>query len=137
MSIAANLKREMARHDYTTSRLSELSGVSKANLGKYLAGTVKPAQDVVERLAAAIGCGAQDIMTEPKRKTTKGVNVSVEYAAGVLGIGTQTLRIMLQKQMEPFSRFGIAIPGRTGKYRYLINKRDFEEYTGITVNETG
>lgn len=127
MSIAASINRMMICHDMTVSRLSELSGVSKTNLDKYLTGRYKPAQDVLERIANAFGCDANDLDKPDEVKTLrKPGNITVAYAAERLGIPTQTLRVALQQGLYPF---GVAIKMR-GRYTYQITPNLFEEYIG-------
>lgn len=127
MSISTNLRREMISHDLTTAQLSELSGVSKANLNKYLDGKYKPAQNVLERLASAIGCEVDDLSKPDEVKTLrKPGNITVAYAAQQLGIPTQTLRVALQQGLYPF---GVAIK-MSGRYTYQITPSLFEEYIG-------
>lgn len=126
MSISTNLRREMISHDITTAQLSKLSGVSKANLNKYLDGRIKPAQNVLERIANALGCNADELNDDNIKVQRKNGNITIAYAAKQLGIPAQTLRIALQQGLYPF---GVAIR-MSGRYTYQITPSLFEQYIG-------
>lgn len=124
MSIATNLKREMICRDINAAKLSERSGVSKSNITKYLEGKYKPAGDILERLAAGLGCEVSDLLKSTTKLFKKKENVSVSAAALMLGVNPQTLRICLQRGMYDF---GIAIK-KSGRYVYDINAAKLYEY---------
>ena len=132
MSIATNLKSLMVSHDLTTAQLSELSGVSKGSLTIYLKGHTKPAPEILERLAAALGCSPEDL-DKPKAVRQRGCNVPVVVAAQVMGKPAQWLRIMLQQGRLPFG-FAEKNAGST-VYNYYINQADFEAYIGRPLTE--
>lgn len=131
MSIATNLRRELIRHDVTVAVLSERTGVSKASINKYLAGDVKPAQEVLTRLADGLGITADelDAKREPRMK---GANVGVETAAQLMGKSPQWVRLMLQKYPDKLP-IGSAVKLNGNRYTYYISPELFRQYTGITV----
>lgn len=131
MSIATNLRRELIRHDVTVAALSERTGVSKASINKYLAGDVKPAQEVLTRLADGLGitAGELDVKREPRMK---GANVGVETAAQLMGKSPQWVRLMLQKYPDKLP-IGSAVKLNGNRYTYYISPELFRQYTGITV----
>ena len=130
MSVSTNIKREMARHDISTAELSERSGVSKGNITKYLAGHITPADEIIERLACALGCRVEDLCKPKEPPVMRGNNVPVETAARVMGKSTQWLRVMLQQGRLPF---GSASRLTGNKYTYYIDAHQFEMYTGVCV----
>ena len=131
MSVATNLRRELIRHDMTVAVFSERTGVSKASINKYLAGDVKPAQEILTRLADGLGItvGELYIKREPK---SKGANISVETAAKLMGKSAQWVRIMLQTHPEMLP-IGSAVKLNGNRYTYYISPELFRQYTGITV----
>lgn len=131
MSVATNLRRELIRHDMTVAVFSERTGVSKASINKYLAGDVKPAPEILERLAGGLGITADelDIKREPRMK---GANISVETAAKLMGKSAQWVRIMLQTHPEMLP-IGSAVKLNGNRYTYYISPELFRQYTGIAV----
>lgn len=126
MSVATNLRRLMIAHDLTPAQLAERSGVSKANIGKYLDGRIKPASEVLTKLSAGLGCAVEELERVREKKTLRRPgNMTTEAAAERLGIPVQTLRIALQRGMYPF---GVAILGKGGRYSYQITPERFEAY---------
>lgn len=134
MSIATNLRRELIRHDVTVAVLSERTGVSKASINKYLAGDVKPAQEVLTRLADGLGITADELDTK-REPRMKGANISVETAAKLMGKSAQWVRIMLQTHPEMLP-IGSAVKLNGNRYTYYISPELFRQYTGITVGGT-
>lgn len=132
MSIATNLKQQMIAHDLTTAQLSEMSGVSKGSLSIYLKGHTKPAEEVLERLAAALNCTPKDL-DKPRQIRQRGKNVPVETAARIMGKEPQGIRLMLQRGKLPFG-YAVKNEGST-KFNYYINQADFEDYIGCTLEE--
>lgn len=131
MSIATNLKREMTSRDVSVARLSELSGVSKANLSKYLSGDVKPAHEVLTRLADGLGIAVDELDTK-REPRMKGANISVETAARLMGKSAQWVRLMLQRCPEKLP-IGSAEKLNGNRYTYYISPELFRQYTGIAV----
>lgn len=131
MSIATNLRRELIRHDMTVAVLSERTGVSKASINKYLAGDVKPAEEVLARLADGLGITADelDIKREPK---SKGTNVKPETAAKLMGKSAQWVRVMLQTKPDKLP-IGCAVKLNGNRYNYYISPQLLSDYTGITL----
>ncbi len=134
MSIATNLKREMISHDVTVAALSERTGVSKASINKYLSGDVKPAHEVLARLADGLGIAAEELDTKREPKS-KGANISVETAARLMGKSAQWVRIMLQNHPDMLP-IGSAVKLNGNRYTYYISPELFRQYTGITVGGT-
>lgn len=124
MSIATNLRREMICRDINVATLAERSGVSKANISKYLEGKYKPVGEILERLAAGLGCGVADLERNTEKLFKKKENVSVTAAAMMLGINAQTLRVCLQKGIYDF---GVATK-KSGRFVYDINAAKLYEY---------
>ena len=62
------------------------------------------------------------------------MNVSVERAAELLGIGQQALRIFIQR-----NRYSFAFAEKNGKqgknHMYYINAKGLADYTGKTIEE--
>lgn len=124
MSIAANLKKEMICRDINAAQLSERSGVSKASIAKYLEGKYKPEHEILERLAAGLGCEVSDLEKPNVKLFKKKENVTVTAAAMMLGVNAQTLRLCLQRGMYDF---GIATK-KSGRYTYDINSAKLYAY---------
>ena len=133
MSIATNLKREMISHDMNAARLSELSGVSKSNILKYLEGKYKPADEVLDRLANGIGCNVSDLRKDNTKLFKKKENVTVAAAAQMLGVNAQTLRLCLQRGIYDF---GVAT-FKTGRYTYDINAAKLLAYVEANKKAVG
>ena len=57
-------------------------------------------------------------------------NLSVPKAAALLGVGQQCVRQGLKTGKLPI---GTAVKMDSGKWRYIIPVKRFEEYTGIEV----
>ena len=112
MSIATNLRRELIRHDMSVASLSERTGVSKASINKYLAGDVKPAQEILTRLADGLGITADelDIKREPRMK---GANISVETAAKLMGKSAQELNPLINAGSDALRKYGEEAIGET------------------------
>lgn len=67
-----------------------------------------------------------------KTEQSKYLNIPVSVAAKMMGLGAQCIRIGLQHGNFPF---GTAIETSPGNYRYYINPKLFQEYTGIKLEE--
>ena len=134
MSIATNLKRELIRHDVSVAVLSERTGVSKASINKYLSGDVKPALEVLSRLADGLGITADELNTK-REPRMKGANVNVETAAQLMGKSPQWVRLMLQKYPDKLP-IGNAVKLNGNRYTYYISPELFRQYTGIAVGGT-
>lgn len=120
MSIAASINRMMICHDMTPAQLSELSGVSKANLNKYLTGKYKPAQDVLERIAGVFGCGIAELNKSNVQLFDKKGKVTVAAAAKMLGETEQTIRIQMQQKIIDIGSVYKQNP-RSTHYTYRID----------------
>lgn len=131
MSIARNLEHAMIRHDISTARLADISGVSKASINKYLSGAVVPADEIIVKLAEALGEPTDRIKPIPQNK--RSGKITVEEAAEMMGKSPQWLREVLKAKELPES-FGTA-RNRTGRrWTYYISPKGFEAYTGIEVS---
>lgn len=64
--IAQGLRRAMARQDLCADQLADRSGVSKAMLYRYCAGTGGPSLAVTVKLAQALGCTLDELADMPK-----------------------------------------------------------------------
>lgn len=62
------------------------------------------------------------------------MNVSVERAAEVLGIGQQTLRIFIQRNRYDFA-FAEKNGAKGKNYIYFINAKGLADYVGKTIEE--
>lgn len=124
MSIATNLRREMDAHAVSVAALAASSGVEASFVRKYLAGKIKPSEDVVERLARSLGCEASDL-ADDRPKHTSG-KIYPEDAARRLGRSAQDIRVGLQLGTLPF---GVAYKRPGARiFTYEINPAALEEY---------
>lgn len=66
-----------------------------------------------------------------KRVRTQDNLIKVEKVAKLIGVSAQWLRQAIKR--GEFSEFSKAVTTKSGTAHYLIFKRKFEDYTGITI----
>ena len=57
-----------------------------------------------------------------------------EYAAKIMGVSEQFVRVGLQSGSLPF---GAAVKISGSRYAYYISPQKFEDFTGVTYENTG
>lgn len=114
MSIASNLRREMDEQGVTVASLAAQADVEPSSVRKYLAGTIRPSDRVLARLARCLETTLEELKYgRPRRASGK---LTTDDVARATGIDPLSLRIGLQRGIWPF---GVAYkrPGST-QYTY-------------------
>lgn len=133
--IKKKIKLAMKNAGFNQKKLAELTGISKSGISQYCSGTITPGAEAAEKLAAALGVsvewllGGEEKKEETKPETTDG-KMSVEMAAHLMNVGTQFIREGLKGGSLPF---GAAVLFPSGRYKYYISCKRFEEFTGIQI----
>jgi transcriptional regulator with XRE-family HTH domain len=127
------LKKAMIERDISQTQLSALSGIGKSSISQYLSGKNIPSDKAKKKLADALDISVDyfngltvHLDTVPDGCHLK--NVTVEYAAKLLGKSKQFVRVSLQKGIAPF---GFAVKMTGDKYSYHISPKKFYEYAGV------
>jgi len=102
MSIAANIRKEIEAHGMTASGLASEIGVSAAIMRKFIAGTVRPADDVIIRIAEAVGCEPEIIKFG--RGSRRIGKLTTDEVSRITGIDPLSLRIGCQRGLYPFGK---------------------------------
>lgn len=100
MSIASNLRREMDEQGVSVATLAREIGAEMSSVRKYLAGTIRPSDRVLARLARSLGCTEEAIRYgRPRRASGK---LTTDDVARATGIDPLSLRIGCQRGFWPF-----------------------------------
>lgn len=127
------LKQAMQQANMTQKQLADETGLGKSSISQYLSGKNEPSKYNMAIIAAKLGVplnwlnGTSDALdTDGKHR----VNLPVETAAKLMGVGKQMLRQGLKNGDFPF---GYAVKMPSGKYRYYISPSKFSDFTGCEV----
>jgi len=72
MHIASNLKRLRTEAGLTQEQLAEASGITRPHIGNIEAGAyTNITTDTLELLAKGLSCSVADLVSEPKRRSSK------------------------------------------------------------------
>lgn len=114
MSIASNLRREMDEQGVTVASLAAQADVEPSSVRKYLAGTIRPSDRVLARLARCLGTTPEELKYgRPRRASGK---LTTDDVARATGIDPLSLRIGLQRGIWSFGT-AYKRPGST-QYTY-------------------
>lgn len=114
MSVASNLRREIDEQGVTVASLAAQIQCEPSSVRKYLSGTIRPSERVLERLARCLGCNANELRYgRPRRRDGK---LTTDEVAAATGIDPLSLRIGLQRGVWPFGT-AYKRPGST-QYTY-------------------
>ena len=100
MSIAANLRREMDEQGVTVASLAAQIQCEPSSVRKYLAGTIRPSDRVLARLARVLGCTEEALRYGPPRRSSG--KLTTDDVSRATGIDPLSLRIGLQRGFWPF-----------------------------------
>lgn len=133
VTFAEHLRCVMNHAGMNQVTLSERTGASRAAISQYLSGKNTPSYERIKILAKAVGVPVEYLtgqITDLGFPTHRIVKVTVRGAARCLGKSVDFVRIGLQQGILPF---GVAVPGRGGKWNYDIRPDKFREYVGDEV----
>lgn len=140
MKMTQRIKALMKERGMIQRDLGKAMGWSAMMTSRKLSGDKAILDDELPRLATALGVTAEALVApcedaesfEPALAELRNSNVPVSVAARVMGKNPQYVRLALQQGLVPF---GFAIKGRGDRYVYYISKKQFEEYTGVALQE--
>ena len=140
MSIASNLRREMDEQGVSAASLAAQIGAEPSSVRKYLAGTIRPSDGVLARLARCLGTTPEELKYgRPRRASGK---LTTDDVARATGIDPLSLRIGCQRGFWPFGT-AYKRPGST-QYTYEYDPAavlrwiaDRKAISGGASDETG
>ena len=114
MSIASNLRNELDRAGLSVATVAAEIGAEPSSVRKYLAGTIRPSDRVLARLARCLDTTPEELRYgRPRRASGK---LTTDDVARATGIDPLSLRIGLQRGLWPFGT-AYKRPG-SGKFSY-------------------
>lgn len=140
MKITQRIKDLMKEHNMIQRDLGKAMGWSAMMTSRKLSGEREITDEELPKLALAFSLTPEALIApcneaaayEPALAALRNSNVPVSVAAKVMGKNPQYVRMALQRGLVPF---GFAIKGTGDRYVYYISKRQFEDYTGVTLPE--
>jgi transcriptional regulator with XRE-family HTH domain len=128
MSFSQQMKKAMNDQNITQADLSNITGISRSGISQYLSGKNIPHPATVRQIADALNVSDEWLAAEDETNTGSIINMPIEQAAKLMGVGRQFIRVGLQDKTLPFG-YAVNISGK--RFSYYISPRKFSEYTGI------
>ncbi len=120
----------MDEQNITQADLSSMTGIGRSGISQYLSGKNKPGQKALTIIANALNVSEEWLIESDEAATSKIINVPIDRAAKLMGVGKQFIRVGLQNGIFPFG-YAVKISGK--RFSYYISPKKFSEYTGIPV----
>jgi transcriptional regulator with XRE-family HTH domain len=130
MSFSQRVKKAMDEQNITQADLSSMTGIGRSGISQYLSGKNKPGQKALTIIANALNVSEEWLIESDEAATSKIINVPIDRAAKLMGVGKQFIRVGLQNGIFPFG-YAVKISGK--RFSYYISPKKFSEYTGIPV----
>jgi len=133
MDFSQRLKKAMVEQNITQADLSTMTGIGRSGISQYCSGKNMPGIKALTAIADALKVSEAWLtgdMEETEAATLKVINLPVEMAAKLMGVGKQFIRVGLQAERFPF---GYAVNITGDRFTYYISPKKFTEYTGIPV----
>lgn len=115
------LKTALNEQRISQSELSQMTGIGRSGISQYVSGINYPRPTAMKQIADALNVPVGWLSGEIKEAEK---SLSVPYAAKVLNVLPQKLRVDLKERLLPF---GYAV-NKNGKYHYFISPTKFKEY---------
>lgn len=143
MYFAENLKIAMESKGINQTQLSELTGLSKSAISQYVSGKRVPAEYAIVFLAEILGVTTEWLTSENEEEievetlsNSSDTKVSVLEAAHRLGVGTHSVRAMLQQNRVTWGIAWITSHNKENpRWCYHIARSKFDEYLGTERSE--
>lgn len=128
----------MQELNLTQAQVCGMTGKSKGSVSQYLSGKQIPSEAVQSEIAVSLGLAPDYFAQEDKTVALpreafmdgKIRRLRPEDAAGLMGVGKETVRLGLQQGVFPW---GYAVKTGECRWSYFINAKRFAEVEGIVV----
>jgi transcriptional regulator with XRE-family HTH domain len=136
MTFAQILRQKMHEQGMNQTALVEKTGLSKGAISQYCNGVIEPKAEARYRLAEALHCTPQDLLTEEKpcHDDYENPEIPTSEAALLLGMSEDRLKARLR---NPDCFYGDAVKMSGEHYDYYVNRRRLMAYLLIEVNGWG
>lgn len=130
MSFSQQMKKAMTDQNITQADLSNITGISRSGISQYLSAKNTPKANTLALIADALKVSEEWLAAEDEVNTGSIINMPIEQAAKLMGVGRQFIRVGLQDKTLPFG-YAVNISGK--RFSYYISPRKFSDYTGIIL----
>ena len=133
MSFSQRMKKAMDEQNITQADLSSMTGIGRSGISQYLSGKNTPKSKTITLIADALKVSEDWLsgqIEEVETGTSNVINLPIEKAAKLMGVGKQFIRVGLQDGIFPF---GYAVKISGNRFTYYISPKKFTEYTGLAV----